>query len=92
MGRLPNLILGSFATAMIAAGLAAQTGTIQLPRLGDGAAGATENAVPAPAEASPSPAESPSPTPSQVVAPPSPGVSSTTVSGGGPGKTKGRGH
>src|SRR5438094_427852 len=33
MGRLPNLVLGSIATALIATGVAAQTGTIPLPRL-----------------------------------------------------------
>ena len=37
MGRLPNLVLGSIATALIATGVAAQTGTIQLPRLTGGA-------------------------------------------------------
>jgi len=94
MGRLPNLVLGSIATALIATGVAAQTGTIQLPRLTGGAAGAGGNAVAAPAEASPSPAvsPSPSPSPSPALAPSPPPVTSATVSAVVQRKPKGHGH
>ena len=75
MSKPLNLMLGALATALVTVGVAAQTGTIQLPGAsstpGSGGVQAQQStATPTAVEASPSAA--PSVTPAAEVAPPQP--------------------
>lgn len=88
-----KLILGAVATGCIAVGVAAQTGTVQLPR--DNSRPATVSGQPAqpqvaPATAEPSATSSPSPAPTTLAA----SQSSDDEDGGdgGDGQGHGNGH
>ena len=75
MGKPLNLMLGAFATALVAVGVAAQTGTVDLPNQGNGGGSGgveAQQAISSPPDASPSPSPEPSATPAAVVAPPPP--------------------
>ncbi len=65
MGRNANIFLGTMATALITAGIAAQTGTVHLPKSGRAPAAVSidQKATPQAAKPKPSPVPSPTPTP-----------------------------
>jgi hypothetical protein len=92
-----KLILGAVATGCIAVGVAAQIGTVQLPRTNSSGGGAVSGRQVAPAtsphpspspDASPSPSPQPTPDTTTVAAP----VASGDEDGGGEGNGNGHGH
>ena len=68
MSKLPHLVLGALATAMIAVGVAAQTGTVQMPSERQAAPHALTPIEGTASSPSPSPLESPQPSPVAEVA------------------------
>jgi hypothetical protein len=69
MGKPLNLVLGALATALIAVGVASQTGSIQLPGRTSGHRSGEVQARQATSPPSPIPELSPSPSPEPAVAP-----------------------
>lgn len=88
-----KLILGAVATGCIAVGVAAQTGTVQLPRNASGG-GVSGQQQAAPANAQPSPEATPSSSPAldTTTAATSSGDEDGDDEGDGHGHGRGRGH
>jgi len=76
MSKPLNLLLGALATALVAVGVAAQTGTIQMPTPGSshesGGVQAQQATSPSSPESSPSPSPEPTAAPVAEVASPPP--------------------
>ena len=93
MSTPAKLILGAVATGCIVVGVAAQTGTVQLPRVSSGGpVSGQQQAAPATAQPSAEAPPSPSPTPDTTTVATSSGDEDVDDEGDGGGHGNGHGH